>query len=155
LQPLLATLQRCNAAGREPPSGAAGPEARRLQWSAAVALGDLETEELPMTRLQIVLGVVLAAFSFETAWALQHFGFVGFFENLFSSFAGMLVLFDLTIALSLVLAWMWRDARERGASFWPYVPLTLAFGSVGPLLYLIVRVGALKRAADPRLAQPA
>jgi hypothetical protein len=109
-----------------------------------------------VTRLQIVLGVVLAAFSFETAWAIQHFGYVGFFEELFSSFAGVLVVMDLTIALSLVLAWMWRDARERGASFWPYVPLTLAFGSVGPLLYLIVREGARKRASSPaRVAQPA
>jgi hypothetical protein len=109
-----------------------------------------------VTRLQIVLGIVLAAFSFETAWAIQHFGFIGVFEELFSSFAGVLAVFDLTIARSLVLAWMWRDARERGAGFWPYVPLTLALGSVGPLLYLIVREGARKRAGvAARVAQPA
>jgi hypothetical protein len=61
------------------------------------------------------------------------------------------------IALSLILAWIWRDARTRGATLWPYVLLTAAFGSVGPLLYLIRRESAL-RAADAHrrgVAQPA
>jgi hypothetical protein len=41
------------------------------------------------------------------------------------------------IALTMVLVWMWRDARARGVSPLPYVLITLALGSVGPLLYLI------------------
>jgi len=96
---------------------------------------------------QIVLGLVLAVFGFETGYAIYHYGYVGFFEELIKSPAAELVLMDLTIALSLALAFMWRDARERRAAFWPYLVLTLAFGSVGPLLYLIVRDGAMRSTA--------
>lgn len=54
---------------------------------------------------------------------------------------------------------MVRDARARGVSAVPYVLLTLALGSAGPLVYLIrrlasdapARVGAgLTVAAAPR-----
>jgi hypothetical protein len=109
-----------------------------------------------VSKLQIALGLVLAAFSFETAWAINHYGFVGVFREILGSPAGGLAFFDLAIALSLVTVWMWRDARERGASFWPYALLTAALGSVGPLLYLIRRESALRAtsggaapAADP------
>ena len=114
-----------------------------------------------MTKIQILLGVVLAAFGFETAWAIAQFGFVGFFENLMSAgFPTQLALFDLVIALSLVMAWMWNDARERGATLWPFLVLTVTLGSVGPLLYLIRRESARKHAATngaerSRAAQPA
>jgi hypothetical protein len=93
-----------------------------------------------MNKTQILLGVVLAAFGFETAWAIAHFGYVGFFENLLrAGFPTLLAVADLLIALSLVSVWMWNDARERGATLWPYLVLTLTLGSVGPLLYLIRR----------------
>jgi hypothetical protein len=114
-----------------------------------------------MTKIQILLGIVLAAFGFETAWAIAQFGYVGFFENLLNAgFPTMLVAFDLVIALSLVAAWMWSDARERGATLWPYLVLTVALGSVGPLLYLIRRESARKHATTnaperSRAAQPA
>jgi hypothetical protein len=111
-----------------------------------------------MTRTQIVLGLVLAAFGFESAWAVHQFGLVGVFEQIFSTFGGGLVFFDLAIALSLVMVWMWRDARARGATVWPYLIATLVLGSVGPLSYLIVRESALKRVESRggvRAAQPA
>jgi hypothetical protein len=43
------------------------------------------------------------------------------------------------VAPSLVCIWMATDSRERGFSFLPYLVVTLALGSVGPLLYLIRR----------------
>ena len=46
---------------------------------------------------------------------------------------------DLTIALSLVTVWMWRDARARGVVLVPYLLLTATLGSIGPLLYLLLR----------------
>jgi hypothetical protein len=110
-----------------------------------------------VTRLQLLLGLVLAVFSFETAWAIHRFGYVGTLREMLATFPGQLAALDLTIALSLVLAWMWRDARERGATFWPYALATLALGSVGPLAYLIRREGARRRAERPaaaRVAQP-
>ena len=111
-----------------------------------------------MNAKQIVLGLVLAVFGFETAWALANFGFVGFWEELLaSSFATYLVVADLVIALSLVMAWMWSDARERGVTVWPYLVVTLLLGSIGPLAYLIRREAAQKgtAGAPKRVAQPA
>lgn len=51
----------------------------------------------------------------------------------------MQVLADLVIALSLVLVWMVRDARQRGVSPVPWVAATLLLGSFGPLFYLLAR----------------
>ena len=36
-------------------------------------------------------------------------------------------------------SWVYVDAKERGVSPWPYLILTLGTGSVGTLLYLLVR----------------
>ena len=92
-----------------------------------------------MNAKQWVLGLVLLDFSGFTAYAVYQYGLVGVFEQAFSNTATMLLFADLSIALSLVMLWMWRDARDRGVSVVPYVLLTLGLGSVGPLLYLIVR----------------
>jgi MFS superfamily sulfate permease-like transporter len=94
-----------------------------------------------MNLKQIGLGVVLVDFVALTGYALYQYGLIGFFETLLSSAAGAAVLADLVIALSLVIVWMWRDARARGWSPLPYAVLTLALGSVGPLVYLMRRVG--------------
>ena len=85
-----------------------------------------------------LLIIVTAAFSAFTLWALAQTGLVGFYEQLLSSPAGMQVFADIAIALVLVLAWTWRDARASGRRFWPYAVLTLALGSIGPLLYLLL-----------------
>ena len=37
---------------------------------------------------------------------------------------------DLSIALSLVMLWMWQDARERGVSVIPYVLLTFGLALI-------------------------
>lgn len=49
------------------------------------------------------------------------------------------MLADLVIALVLVMGWMWRDAKASGRGIWPWIAITLAFGSFGPLLYLLTR----------------
>lgn len=94
-----------------------------------------------MNGKQIGLSVVLADFVALTAYAVYQHGYVGFFEIILANAAGWTALADLTIALSLVLAWMWQDSRERNVSFFPYAVLTVALGSVGPLAYLIRRLG--------------
>jgi hypothetical protein len=106
-----------------------------------------------MNRKQIVLALVLADFAALTAWAVWQHGFVGIFQLAFSSWATTLLFVDLTIALSLALVWMFGDSRERGLAFAPYALLTLAFGSVGPLLYLIRRES--QRAPAAQLARAA
>lgn len=102
-----------------------------------------------MTAKQIGLEVVLFGFLALNAYVIYQYGYIGFFELALANAATVAVFVDLTIALSLVLVWMWGDARERGVSLLPYLVLTLTLGSVGPLLYLVRRVSS----EQPRSAQ--
>ena len=93
-----------------------------------------------MNAKQIGLSVLLADFLALTAYAVSQYGYLGFFELIGANVATITIFVDLVIALSLIIAWMVRDARARGVSPFPYVLLTLALGSVGPLVYLIRRL---------------
>ena len=68
-------------------------------------------------------------------------GIVDYFRNT----NGMSVVLgvDLVIALSWICTWMWRDARKNGRSPLGYVALTVALGSIGPLLYVLRGRGTL------------
>jgi hypothetical protein len=87
----------------------------------------------------LAFALVLAAFTAFSFYALEVHGYVGFFEAMLSSTAGVVAFVDLVIALSLATFWMWSDAHERALPFWPYALVTLALGSAGLLSYLIHR----------------
>jgi hypothetical protein len=84
-----------------------------------------------------VSSVLLLGFGGLTVAAVMQHGYVGIFQHQLQNLAGLQVLADLGIALGLVLAWLWRDARAQGRNPWPWIVLTLAAGSFGPLLYLL------------------
>jgi Kef-type K+ transport system membrane component KefB len=86
-----------------------------------------------------LLVVVLALFSILSGVALWQHGYWGLFAPAFSSTAAAQVLADLGIALLLFLVWMWRDAARLRRNPWPWLLITLALGSFGPLLYLLTR----------------
>jgi uncharacterized membrane protein len=86
-----------------------------------------------------LLVVTLVLFGALSAAALWQHGYVGIFALHFQTFGGAQVLTDLVIALVLVMVWMWRDAKASGRNVWPWIAITLAFGSFGPLLYLLTR----------------
>jgi Terpene cyclase DEP1 len=88
-----------------------------------------------------LLLIILVPFSALSLVALWYHGYVGLFTPAFQSFGAAQVLVDLIIALGLFLVWMWRDAAKIGRSPWPWLVLTLAAGSFGPLLYLLTRKG--------------
>lgn len=92
-----------------------------------------------MNAKQIILGLVLLDFTGLTAYAVYSYGLVGFFDAVTANVATVCAFADLMIALSLIVVWMWQDARDRGWSPIPYVLLTLGLGSIGPLVYLIRR----------------
>ena len=94
-----------------------------------------------MNGKQIALSVVLADFLALTAYAVYSYGFAGVFEMMTANAVALTLLVDLTISLTMVVVWLFQDARDRGWSPIPYVILTLTMGSVGPLLYLIRRAG--------------
>lgn len=94
-----------------------------------------------MNKKQIALAVVLADFAALSAYAVAHHGVVGFFTLHLTNSAGIQVFVDLVIALSIVMVWMWHDARRHDINPVPYVLLTIGLGSIGPLVYLIRRFG--------------
>ena len=87
---------------------------------------------------RIVLIITLIAFLVLTTLAVLQHGYAGIFMQQFQSFGGAQVLVDLVIALTLFLIWMWNDAKAAGRNPLPWVFLTLALGSIGALIYLLV-----------------
>ena len=106
------------------------------------------TKEVPMSGRRAVLFAVIAAFGALTALALLDVGYLGILEPHFRSWGGAQVFTDLVIALLLACIWMVGDARAHNLPAWPFIALTLAAGSFGPLLYLLVREvrGPVRRA---------
>ncbi len=96
-----------------------------------------------MNRKQILLSLVFVDFLALNAWVIAEHGIIGTFTTLFSTLPGILVFVDLLIALTMVMAWMWTDARKHGLSVAPYLLVTLALGSIGTLAYFIRREWAL------------
>lgn len=90
-----------------------------------------------MQRTLIIMTLVL--FGGLTGAALWQHGYWGIVALPFQTLAGSQVLADLVISLTLVLIWLWQDARASGRNPWPWVMATLAFGSFGPLGYLLTR----------------
>lgn len=97
-----------------------------------------------MNTRQLVLTIVALDFLAMTVYVVANHGYVGMFADLLSTWPGILTAFDLTIALFLIMGWMLVDARKHGLKVVPYMIATLAFGSLGPLAYLIRREWALK-----------
>jgi Terpene cyclase DEP1 len=94
---------------------------------------------------RIVLLLTLACFGALSAAALRDHGFWGILAPHFQTFGGAQVFADLVIALTLAMVWIVRDARASHRNPWPWVALTLATGSFGPLLYLLAREMAPRR----------
>ena len=92
-----------------------------------------------MNRKQLALSAALIVLLAMDAYSVYLYGYIGFFRMVVANFAGVTAFVDLVIALVLILAWMGDDARERKVSAIPYLILTVALGSAGPLLYLIRR----------------
>lgn len=92
-----------------------------------------------MTGRALGLVAVLIGFGALTAAALVDVGYWGILAPHFQTLGAGQVLADLVILATLAGAWMLRDARSSGVPPWPYVVLTLAAGSFGPLPYLLHR----------------
>ena len=94
-----------------------------------------------------LLLLLLVPFTALSAAAMWQHGYFGIWAVAFQSLAGAQVMADLIIALCLFMAWMYRDSRALGRNPWPWLILTLAAGSFGPLLYLLTRKDAPPRPA--------
>jgi hypothetical protein len=85
------------------------------------------------------LGAFLALFLGFALYVLAQTGVAGFLQAATANLATVQISLDLVVALSLVSVWLWRDAKARGVSPYPYLALTVVLGSVGPLLYLTLK----------------
>ena len=92
-----------------------------------------------------LLWLILVFFGALSGVALWQHGYWGILAPNFQNFGAGQVFADLVIALSLVMVWLWRDARAQGRKVWPWFFLTLFLGSFGPLIYLVTR-----RNPDPK-----
>ncbi len=93
---------------------------------------------------KVLIGVVLIGFAGLNIFAAVTSGIAGLQEVIATGNAWNLVLFeDLCIALGMVSIWLYRDAKSRGVSPFPYLITTFTIGSIGPLFYL------LRRQQDP------
>jgi hypothetical protein len=86
-----------------------------------------------------LLTITLLLFGALSAVALWQHGYWGIIAPHFQSFGAGQVFADLVISLTLIMIWMWRDARTHGRNPWPWLIATLALGSFGPLVYLLTR----------------
>ena len=108
-----------------------------------------------MNAKQIVLALVAFDFTALTGYALYEMGPAGLWEAMTANIMTITAAVDLCIALFLGCWWMVRDAKQFGINPVPYIILTLFTGSLGPLLFLIKREGAVlenRLPADATLA---
>ena len=108
-----------------------------------------------MNAKQVGLSIALADFVCLTAYAIYHYGYLGFFQAAISSAASVQISTDLVIALTLFCLWMVPDARQRQINPLPYLLLILSLGSIGALAYLIRREGRAPQPAAKVVGQPA
>ena len=87
--------------------------------------------------MKLFLIAIFVLFDAYTFYAIYQVGYFGIFEAGMAN-PGLQVLFDLVIACGLISWWMVVDARATGRNPWPYLLITLAAGSFGPLLYLLL-----------------
>jgi hypothetical protein len=93
-----------------------------------------------MNLKKVVLFFVLADFTAYSVWVAANGGSVGEVLSLFSvnPWIGQVTL-DLVIALSMVLVWIWNDAKANGRNPIPWVIATLCTGSIATLAYFAFR----------------
>lgn len=88
--------------------------------------------------MRTVLIPVLAAFGAFTLYAMWQVGYLGIWQAGMANVGAWQVLLDLVVMSCITLGFLWRDAQRTGRSFWPFALITLAAGSFGPLLYLLL-----------------
>jgi hypothetical protein len=89
--------------------------------------------------IRIPVLAVLVPFLAFSVWVAATAGPLGFLTLAGREPWGLQMLLDLAIALFFVTGWMIADARRRGRNAWPFVAMTVALGSIGPLTYLLLR----------------
>jgi uncharacterized protein DUF2834 len=102
-----------------------------------------------------VLLAIFLVFAAYTLYATTQVGLAGIYFGGFANAGTLQVLLDLVIVCTLMSCWMVIDARATGRNPWPYVLITIAAGSFGPLLYLLLAGQRAPAAVAREVAQRA
>jgi len=89
--------------------------------------------------MRAAIAVVLVAFSAYSTLVVWEHGYVGFFRVVGETSAGKQALIDLALSVFIACGWLIQDARSRGVRAWPYVVAACIAGSIGLMLYLVMR----------------
>ncbi|HEY8876002.1 MAG TPA: DUF2834 domain-containing protein [Roseateles sp.] len=89
--------------------------------------------------MRTALILALAAFGAFTSYVMWEVGYLGIWQAGMSSLGAWQVLLDLVLMSFITLGFIARDARQTGRTVWPFALITLAAGSFGPLLYLLLK----------------
>ncbi|MBW8846677.1 MAG: DUF2834 domain-containing protein [Burkholderiales bacterium] len=98
--------------------------------------------------MRTVLILALAAFGAFTMAAMWQVGYVGIWQAGLANWGAAQVLADLVMMSLVVLFFLQRDAQVHGRKLWPYALITLAAGSFGPLLYLLLTPTASRGSSE-------
>ena len=101
----------------------------------------------PEISMRTVLILALAAFGAFSMFAMWQVGYVGIWQAGLANWGAAQVLADLVLMSLVVLFLLHRDAQAQGRTLWPYALVTLAVGSFGPLLYLLLTPRSALRSA--------
>jgi hypothetical protein len=102
----------------------------------------------PEITMRTVLILALAAFGAFTMAAMWQVGYVGIWQAGLANWGAAQVLADLVMMSLVVLFFLQRDAQVHGRKLWPYALITLAAGSFGPLLYLLLTPTASRGSSE-------
>ncbi len=92
---------------------------------------------------KVLLGLAILFFGILTGITVWHHGYTEVIAYQMRAIPGQQVFLDLSIALALIMVWMYQDAKNRNCNPWGWIVLTLLLGSFGPLFYLITRSSKL------------
>ncbi|NCT85314.1 MAG: DUF2834 domain-containing protein [Comamonadaceae bacterium] len=88
--------------------------------------------------MRTVLILVLATFGAFSLYTMWEVGYTGIWQAGMASIGAWQLLVDFVITSLILLGFLWRDATQTGRRLWPFALLTLAAGSFGPMLYLLL-----------------
>lgn len=86
-----------------------------------------------------ILLLIIVPFTILTIIATRQFGLIGIFKEGLQNSATTQILLDLVICAFFFIVWLRQDALRMNRNFPFWLVITLAFGSFGPLLYLLTR----------------
>jgi uncharacterized membrane protein len=104
------------------------------------------------TAMRTVLYLILATFGAYSVYVTWQIGYFGIWQAGMANVGTWQVLLDLSIMCFITLGFITRDARRTGRTVWPFAVITIAAGSFGPLLYLLLKPSAKGELEAPAAA---